>query len=169
MLGKEEKETLSELQSIEPAELKAHTNIKDKNETGGDHKGQTVLVIDHSRTVQKLISLSLGRKGYSVNAVSDGMEALSRLHDLKPDLIFIEINLPHMDGYRVCKIIKSHGLMKRVPIVMLSGKEGLVDKMRSKMAGADGHLSKPFALNDVVSSAHRFTASEPQSLVSGQA
>lgn len=168
MIEKEVKETITELESIEPPELKAHTKGKSKNVTHGDQKDQTVLVIDHSRTVQRLIALSLGRKGYSVNAVSDSMEALSRLHDLKPDLIFIEINLPHMDGYRVCKIIKSHGLMKRVPVVMLSGKEGLVDKMRSKMAGANGHLSKPFALNDVVASAQRFTSAVPQSMVSGQ-
>ena len=117
-----------------------------------------VLVIDASRTVQKLISLALNRKGYDVSAVSDGMEALACLNTIKPDLIFIEIHLPHMDGYQVCKIIKSHGLMKDVPIVMLSGKEGLFDKVRSKMAGANGHIAKPFGSDALIGAAQRYTS-----------
>jgi len=138
------------------------------NELNPNEIGQSVLVIDNSRTVQKLITLALNRSGYTVSAVSDGMEALSCLNDVKPDLIFIEINLPHMDGYQVCKIIKSHGLMKHVPIVMLSGKDGLVDKVRSKMAGANGHISKPFAANELVDAAQRYASSNARGLVSEQ-
>lgn len=151
---------------FEPREINVHSKSVSEDVVTPDYTGQTVLVIDHSPTVQKLMALSLRRKGYSVSTVSDGMEALSHLHDLKPDLIFIEINLSHMDGYRVCKIIKSHGLMKKVPVVMMSGKEGLFDKMRSKMAGADGHLSKPFALNDIAESAASFTEASNRSIAS---
>lgn len=144
-------------QRVGDQELTVQSNSVNESDLNTNSEGQRVLIIDHSLTVQKLIALSLGRKGYSVSAVSDGMEALSRLHDLKPDLIFIEINLPHMDGYKVCKIIKSHGLMKKVPIVMMAGREGLFDKMRSKMAGANGHIKKPFSLNDIAESARSFT------------
>jgi CheY-like chemotaxis protein len=138
------------------------------NEISPHEINQSVLVIDNSRTVQKLITLALNRSGYTVSAVSGGMEALSCLNEVNPDLIFIEINLPHMDGYKVCKIIKSHGLMKHVPIVMLSGKDGIVDKVRSKMAGANGHISKPFAANELVDAAQRYARSNARGLVSGQ-
>ena len=161
-------DTVNELhdQNSRAPELEAHSNNIDETILAAENTGQRVLVIDHSRTVQKLIALSLSRKGYSVSTVSDGMEALSRLHDVEPDLIFIEINLPHMDGYKVCKIIKSHGLMKRVPVVMMSGKEGLFDKMRSKMAGANGNISKPFTLNDIAESARGFTDATKESAAS---
>lgn len=146
-----------ETQDFQTSEITVQSDSSDNALVNNDDSDLRVLIIDHSLIVQKLVALSLKRKGYSVSAVSDGMEALSRLHDLKPNLIYIEINLPHMDGYKVCKIIKSHGLMKRVPVVMMSGKEGLFDKMRSKMAGANGHISKPFALNDIAESASSFT------------
>ena len=127
-----------------------------------------VLVIDSSPTVRKLISLALRRNGYSVSTVSDGMEALSCLHDVRPNMILIEINLPHMDGYKVCKIIKSHGLMRKVPIIMLSGKEGLVDRVRSKMAGANGHITKPFSGHEVLDTARNFMGSVEGERASGQ-
>ncbi len=137
------------------------------NDISSSGINKNVLVIDNSPTIQKLISIALNRQGYSVSAVSDGMEALSCLTDVKPGLIFIEINLPHMDGYQVCKIIKSHGLMKQVPIIMLSSKDGLVDKVRSKMAGANGNISKPFAASELVEAAQRYTSSNAAGLISG--
>ncbi len=161
-------ETQQQASTLDAVDTNYPSSETTPNDINSNGINKNVLVIDNSRTVQKLITLALNRQGYSVSAVSDGMEALSCLNDVKPGLIFIEINLPHMDGYQVCKIIKSHGLMKQVPIIMLSAKDGLVDKVRSKMAGANGNISKPFAASELVEAAQRFTSSNATGLISGQ-
>jgi twitching motility two-component system response regulator PilG len=111
----------------------------------------TVLVVDDSPTVQKIVSVTLSRHGYNVEVSSNAMQALAKLNDFIPDIIFLDINLPHMDGYQLCKIIKGNDLTKEVPVVMLSGKDGFFDKMRGKMVGATDYITKPFEPNTLVS------------------
>ncbi|NIT13120.1 MAG: response regulator [Candidatus Dadabacteria bacterium] len=111
----------------------------------------TVLVVDDSQTVQKIVSVTLSRQGYRVEVSSNAMQALAKLNDVIPDIIFLDINLPHMDGYQLCKIIKGNELTKEVPVVMLSGKDGFFDKMRGKMVGAADYITKPFEPNALVS------------------
>jgi len=111
----------------------------------------TVLVVDDSPTVQKIVSVTLSRQGYNVEVTSNAMQALAKLNDFIPDIIFLDINLPHMDGYQLCKIIKGNDLTKEVPVVMLSGKDGFFDKMRGKMVGATDYITKPFEPSTLVS------------------
>ena len=111
----------------------------------------TVLVVDDSPTIQKIVSVTLSRQGYKVEVTSNAMQALAKLNDFIPDIIFLDINLPHMDGYQLCKIIKGNDLTKEVPVVMLSGKDGFFDKMRGKMVGATDYITKPFEPSTLVS------------------
>ncbi|NIP38663.1 MAG: response regulator, partial [Candidatus Dadabacteria bacterium] len=110
----------------------------------------TVLLVDDSPTVQKIVSVTLSRQGYQVEVSSNAMQALAKLNELIPDIIFLDINLPHMDGYQLCKIIKGNELTKEVPVIMLSGKDGFFDKMRGKMVGATDYITKPFEPNSLV-------------------
>ena len=111
----------------------------------------TILVVDDSPTVQKIVSVTLSRHGYQVEVSSNAMQALAKLNEFIPDIIFLDINLPHMDGYQLCKIIKGNELTKEVPVIMLSGKDGIIDKMRGKLVGATDYITKPFEPNSLVS------------------
>ncbi len=102
-------------------------------------------MVDDSPTIQKVVSVTLEAHGHEVVTASDGMEALAKLRTLRPDLVLLDITMPHMDGYQLCRILRSNELTKSVPIVMLSGKDGLFDKMRGRMAGAATYITKPFA------------------------
>ena len=107
-------------------------------------KGKTILVVDDSPTVRKLIAGKLEKCGHDVFCSNDGVEAMERLEDLRPDLILLDINMPRMDGYQVCKLIRSNNNTKDVPVVMISGKDGFFDKVRGRMAGTSGYITKPF-------------------------
>jgi twitching motility two-component system response regulator PilG len=113
--------------------------------TNGHGSKRVILVVDDSPTIQKVVSVTLEAHGHEVVTASDGMEALSKLRTIKPDLVLLDITMPHMDGYQLCKILRSNDLTRQVPIVMLSGKDGLFDKMRGRMAGAASYITKPFA------------------------
>ncbi len=102
-----------------------------------------VLVVDDSPTVRKILAVTLEAHGYRVQLAADGLQALAKLDELVPDLVFLDIAMPHLDGYRVCRFIKSNERTREVPVIMLSGKDGFFDKMRGRMAGADGHVAKP--------------------------
>jgi twitching motility two-component system response regulator PilG len=103
-----------------------------------------VLAVDDSPTVRRLISVSLERKGYRVVTAEDGMQALAKLADHMPDLVLLDITMPKMDGYEVCKVIKRNQMMKKVPVLMLSGKDGIFDKLKGRISGATDYISKPF-------------------------
>lgn len=107
-------------------------------------KGKSILVVDDSATVRKLIAGKLEKSGHQVICANDGVEAMERLDDLIPDLILLDIAMPRMDGYQVCKNIRSKAATKDVPVVMISGKDGFFDKVRGRMAGTTGYITKPF-------------------------
>jgi len=124
-------------------ETAAHAPATNGN---GHHEGRRIiLVVDDSPTIQKVVAVTLEAHGHEVVTASDGMEALSKLRTLKPDLVLLDITMPHMDGYQLCRIMRSNDITRNVPIVMLSGKDGLFDKMRGRMAGAASYITKPFA------------------------
>ena len=104
----------------------------------------TILVVDDSPTVRKLISTKLERHGHTVVAAVDGMDALAKINEVVPDLILLDITMPRLDGYQVCKLIRNNDLTKNTPIVMISGKDGFFDKVRGRMAGSTDFISKPF-------------------------
>jgi twitching motility two-component system response regulator PilG len=103
-----------------------------------------VLIVDDSPTVHKLVESSLAPAGFQVVVAADGVEGLSRLKDLRPVLILLDISMPGMDGYQVCKVIKANPATADIPVVMLSGRDGLVDKVRARMAGSTVYVTKPF-------------------------
>jgi len=107
-------------------------------------KGKTILVVDDSPTVRKLISGKLEKSGHEVVCAVDGMDALARLNEVAPDLILLDITMPRMDGYQVCKLIRSNPATRDIPVVMISGKDGFFDKVRGRMAGTTGYITKPF-------------------------
>jgi len=107
-------------------------------------KGKTILVVDDSATVRKLISGKLEKSGHNVVSASDGVEALERMSEQVPDLVLLDITMPRMDGYEVCKQIRANPACSHVPVVMISGKDGFFDKVRGRMAGTTGYVTKPF-------------------------
>ena len=110
----------------------------------GMSKGKTILVVDDSATVRKLISGKLQKCGHQVFCSSDGVEAMERLKSLVPDLVLLDISMPRMDGYQVCRQIRGTAATANVPVVMISGKDGFFDKVRGRMAGTTGYITKPF-------------------------
>lgn len=103
-----------------------------------------ILAVDDSLTVRKIVSITLERLGYRVMTAADGMQALARLSEETPDLVLLDITMPRMDGYQVCKVIKQAPLTKSIPVVMLSGKDGFFDKVKGRLAGATDYITKPF-------------------------
>lgn len=117
---------------------------KQKDAHEGMPKNLTILVVDDSATVRKLISGKLEKTGHAVVSAIDGVDALEKIKDIVPDLVLLDINMPRMDGYQVCKMIRSNDATKDVPVVMISGKDGFFDKVRGRMAGTTGYITKPF-------------------------
>ena len=107
-------------------------------------KDKTIMVVDDSATVRKLISGKLEKCGHIVITAVDGQDAMEKLNDVVPDLILLDIAMPRMDGYQVCKMIRNNDTTKEVPIVMISGKDGFFDKVRGRMAGTTSYITKPF-------------------------
>jgi twitching motility two-component system response regulator PilG len=112
----------------------------------------TVLVVDDSPTVRKLVSMTLRSEGYEMQTAEDGIEAMKVLVESTPDLILLDINMPRMDGYKLCKLIKGHPDTSSIPVVMLSGKDGMFDKLRGKLVGCNDYISKPFETADLLKS-----------------
>lgn len=105
---------------------------------------KVILVVDDSPTVCKIVQVILTKMGCRVVIAEDGLEALAKIEDEKPDLILLDIMMPHMDGYQVCSLIKKKPHYKHIPVVMLSGKDGFFDKVRGRLAGSTGYITKPF-------------------------
>jgi twitching motility two-component system response regulator PilG len=105
---------------------------------------KVILVVDDSLTIRKALSGILEKNDYRVVTAEDGSHALNRLNEAVPDLVLLDITMPWMDGYEVCKNIKAKALTRKVPVIMLSGKDGLFDKVRGKLAGCNDYVTKPF-------------------------
>jgi twitching motility two-component system response regulator PilG len=110
-----------------------------------------VLVIDDSNTIRRSAEIFLRQGGYEVLLAEDGFDALSKVNDHNPDLIFCDILMPRLDGYQTCAIIKRNPRFSAVPVIMLSSKDGLFDKARGRMVGSDDYLTKPFTKDQLLS------------------
>ncbi len=106
--------------------------------------GVSVLVVDDSPTVRKLVTMTLEKNGFTVASAADGVLALKSIAELKPRLILLDITMPRLGGYQLCKLIKKHESTKHIPVIMLSGKDGMFDKVRGKFVGCDDYITKPF-------------------------
>jgi twitching motility two-component system response regulator PilG len=106
--------------------------------------GAKVLVIDDSNTIRRSAEIFLRQGGHEVVLAEDGFDALAKVNDHLPDLIFCDILMPRLDGYQTCAIIKRNPRFAHVPVIMLSSKDGLFDKARGRMVGSEDYLTKPF-------------------------
>lgn len=105
---------------------------------------RTILVVDDSPTVLKIVGMALERQGHEVLVAANAMQALAKLDEATPDLILLDITMPHMDGYQLCKLVKANPATAAIPVVMLSGKDGFFDKVRGRLAGSTDYITKPF-------------------------
>lgn len=119
-----------------------------------------ILVIDDSNTVRQSAEMLLRQGGHEVFLAEDGFEALSQVSDHQPDLIFCDILMPRLDGYQTCAIIKRNPNFENIPIVMLSSKDGVFDKARGRMVGAQQYLTKPFAKDALLQSVQYFAGNK---------
>jgi twitching motility two-component system response regulator PilG len=119
-----------------------------------------VLVIDDSNTIRRSAEIFLRQGGYEVVLAEDGFDALSKVNDHGPDLIFCDILMPRLDGYQTCAIIKRNPKFADVPVIMLSSKDGLFDKARGRMVGSQDYLTKPFTKDQLLNAVqqHRRTS-----------
>ncbi|WP_372826219.1 PleD family two-component system response regulator [Polaromonas sp.] len=112
--------------------------------------GFKVLVIDDSNTIRRSAEIFLKQGGHEVLLAEDGFDALAKVNDYLPDLIFCDILMPRLDGYQTCAIIKRNPKFSNVPIVMLSSKDGVFDKARGRMVGSQDYLTKPFTKDQLL-------------------
>jgi twitching motility two-component system response regulator PilG len=120
------------------------------NEVPADSAGIKVLVIDDSNTIRRSAEIFLKQGGHNVLLAEDGFDALSKVNDHAPDLIFCDILMPRLDGYQTCAIIKRNARFAAVPVIMLSSKDGLFDKARGRMVGSQDYLTKPFTKDQLL-------------------
>jgi twitching motility two-component system response regulator PilG len=123
-------------------------------------KGKSILVVDDSPTVRKLIAGKLEKCGHDVVCANDGIEAMEQLEHFVPDLVLLDIAMPRMDGYQVCKTIRNKNSTKDVPVVMISGKDGFFDKVRGRMAGTTGYITKPFGPETLMKAVEMYLSGE---------
>ena len=115
-----------------------------------------VLVIDDSNTIRRSAEIFLKQGGHEVLLAEDGFDALSKVNDHRPHLIFCDILMPRLDGYQTCAIIKRNVDFSHVPVVMLSSKDGVFDKARGRMVGSQDYLTKPFTKDQLLQAVQQF-------------
>ena len=109
-----------------------------------------VMVIDDSKTIRRTAETLLKKEGCIVVTATDGFEALAKIADEKPDIIFVDIMMPRLDGYQTCALIKNNQVFKETPVIMLSSKDGLFDRARGRIVGSDKYLTKPFTKDELL-------------------
>jgi twitching motility two-component system response regulator PilG len=112
--------------------------------------GVKVMVIDDSNTIRRSAEIFLLQAGCTVILADDGFDALAKITDHQPDLIFVDIMMPRLDGYQTCALIKKNAKFHQTPVVMLSSKDGLFDRARGRMVGSDQYLTKPFTKDSLL-------------------
>ena len=112
--------------------------------------GLKILVVDDSKTIRRTAETLLTKEGCQVFTAIDGFDALSKIADHKPDLIFVDIMMPRLDGYETCSLIKHNKVFKETPVIMLSSKDGLFDRARGRIVGSEQYLTNPFTKDELL-------------------
>lgn len=115
-----------------------------------------VMVIDDSKTIRRTAESLIKRAGCSVLTATDGFEALSIIADNRPDVIFVDIMMPRLDGYQTCALIKNNSEFKNTPVIMLSSKDGLFDRAKGRIVGSEQYLTKPFTKDELLGTIRKF-------------
>lgn len=113
-------------------------------------EGIKVVVIDDSKTIRRTAETLLKKAGCEVITATDGFESLSRVMEHQPNIIFVDIMMPRLDGYQTCALIKNNQAFKKIPVVMLSSKDGLFERARSRIVGAEYYMTKPFTREELL-------------------
>lgn len=114
------------------------------------YDGLKVMVIDDSKTIRRTAQTLLKKMGCDVFTATDGFEALAKIADHRPDIIFVDIMMPRLDGYQTTALIKNNRLFKKTPVIMLSSKDGLFDRARGRIVGSEQYLTKPFTKEELL-------------------
>ena len=112
--------------------------------------GLKILVVDDSKTIRRTAETLLTKEGCQVFTAIDGFDALSKIADHQPDLIFVDIMMPRLDGYETCSLIKHNKVFRETPVIMLSSKDGLFDRARGRIVGSEQYLTKPFTKDELL-------------------
>jgi twitching motility two-component system response regulator PilG len=123
-----------------------------------DLAGLKILVIDDSKTIRRTAETLLAKEGCEVFTAVDGFDALSKIADHRPDIIFVDIMMPRLDGYQTCSLIKHNRVFKDTPVIMLSSKDGLFDRARGRLVGSEQYLTKPFTKDELLGAIHTHVA-----------
>jgi twitching motility two-component system response regulator PilG len=123
-----------------------------------DISGLKVMVIDDSKTIRRTAESLLKKAGCEVLTAIDGFEALAIIADTNPDVIFVDIMMPRLDGYQTCALIKNNDDFKRTPVIMLSSKDGLFDRARGRIVGSEQYLTKPFTKDELLGAIRKHVA-----------
>lgn len=127
-------------------------------DTSANPATKKVLVIDDSNTIRRSAEIFLKQGGYEVVLAEDGFDALSKVNDHDPDVIFCDILMPRLDGYQTCAIIKRNPRFANTPVIMLSSKDGLFDKARGRMVGSQDYLTKPFTKDQLLQAVAQYSS-----------
>jgi len=119
-------------------------------DAAADLSGLKILVIDDSKTIRRTAETLLSKEGCTVFTAVDGFDALSKIADHHPDVIFVDIMMPRLDGYQTCSLIKHNKTFRGTPVIMLSSKDGLFDRARGRIVGSEHYLTKPFTKDELL-------------------
>ncbi len=123
-----------------------------------DISGLKIMVIDDSKTIRRTAESLLTKAGCEVLTATDGFEALAIIADSHPDIIFVDIMMPRLDGYQTCALIKNNAEFRHTPVIMLSSKDGLFDRARGRIVGSEQYLTKPFTKDELLAAIRRHKA-----------
>lgn len=123
---------------------------------GTNFEGIKVIVIDDSKTIRRTAETLLKKAGCEVITATDGFESLAKVAEYKPDIIFVDIMMPRLDGYQTCALIKNNQVFKKTPVVMLSSKDGLFERARGRIVGAEHYMTKPFTREELLNTIKAF-------------
>ena len=126
-----------------------------------DIAGLKVMVIDDSNTIRRSAEIFLTQAGCHVLLAEDGFDALAKITDHLPDVIFVDIMMPRLDGYQTCALIKKNPRLSSTPVIMLSSRDGLFDRARGRMVGSDEYLTKPFTKDSLLKTVASHAAARP--------
>jgi twitching motility two-component system response regulator PilG len=126
-----------------------------------DLNGIKVMVIDDSNTIRRSAEIFLKQAGCEIILAEDGFDALAKITDRQPDIIFVDVMMPRLDGYQTCSLIKKNSRFKSTPVIMLSSKDGLFDKARGRIVGSNEYLTKPFTKDSLLSTVQRYVPASP--------
>ncbi|MBS9777591.1 MAG: response regulator [Gammaproteobacteria bacterium] len=114
-----------------------------------NNQDKKILIVDDSETIRRTAEALLKKEGYTIGVAEDGFKAFAAIIDFKPDVIFLDIMMPKLDGYQVCSVIKNNPEFSHIPVIMLSSKDNIFDKARGKVAGSEFFMSKPFSKEEL--------------------